>query len=129
MDNVELAKQGYKDFAAGNIEEVLKLFDPQIEWNECIGFPFVSGDGKYIGSNSVAQDVFAQIPKYYDEFNINIQELIGSEDRIVMVGYYTGVWKETGKKFKANAAHVWNVKDGKLTRFFQAVDTAAIINP
>ena len=39
-----------------------------------------------------------------------------------------GVSKETGKEFKVNATHVWTVKDKKATHFFQAVDTAEIIN-
>jgi len=45
-----------------------------------------------------------------------------------MEGYYVGTWKETGKKFKANAAHIWTVKNDLATRFFQAVDSATIIN-
>jgi ketosteroid isomerase-like protein len=45
-----------------------------------------------------------------------------------MQGFYEGVYKPTGKKFKANAVHIWTVKDGKVTHFFQAVDTATIIN-
>jgi len=129
MDNVELAKQGYQYFAEGKIEAVLGLFDPKIQWIECNGFPFVAGDGIYIGPNAVAQDVFSQIPKHYEGFQIDIQELFGCGDKVVMVGYYRGVWKATGKEFKANATHVWTLKDGKVTRYFQAVDTAAIVNP
>jgi hypothetical protein len=45
-----------------------------------------------------------------------------------MVGHYTGIWKATGRKFKANATHTWTFKNGKATHFFQAVDTAEIIN-
>jgi len=129
MDNVEIAKQGYQYFAEGNVEAVLGLFHPKIEWRECTGFPFVTGDGIYVGPNAIAQEVFTQIPKHYDGFTIDIQQLFGSGDKVVMVGYYKGVWKATGKKFKANATHVWTLKDGKVTHYFQAVDTAAIVNP
>ena len=129
MNNVELVKQGYQDFAEGNVEAVLALFHPEIEWNECKGFPFVSGDGLFIGPNAIVQNVFAQIPENYEGFNIDIQELFGSGDKVVMVGHYKGVWKATGKEFKANATHVWTVKDEKATHFFQAVDTAEIVNP
>jgi len=129
MDNVEIAKQGYQYFAEGNIEAVLGLFHPEIEWRECTGFPFVTGDGIYVGPTTIAQEIFARIPEYYDGFSIDIQELFGSGDKVVMVGYYIGVWKATGKKFKANATHVWTLKDEKITQCFQAVDTAAIINP
>ena len=45
--------------------------------------------------------------------------LFGSSDRVVMMGHYTGTWKETGKKFRANATHVWKLKDGKATHFFK----------
>ncbi len=105
------------------------MFHPEIEWDECTGFPFIEGDGIFKGPMSVAQDVLSQIPQYYENFNIEIMELFGNGDKVVMVGHYTGVWKETGKSFKANATHVWTVKDGLATHFFQAVDTATIINP
>ena len=129
MDNVELVKQGYKYFAEGNVEAVLELFHPEMEWNECQGFPYVSGDGLFIGPNAVVQNVFAKIPEYMDGFQVDVQELFGSGDKVVMVGHYKGVWKATGKEFKANATHVWTLKDGKATHFFQAADTAEIINP
>jgi len=129
MNNIELLRQGYQDFAAGNVEAVLAVFHPDIEWHECTGFPFVTGDGCFIGPDAVVNNVFAQIPEHYDGFNIDIQELLESGDKVVMVGYYKGIWKATGKAFKANATHVWTVTDGKITRFFQAVDTAEIINP
>ena len=128
MNNVELLQQGYKNFAEGNVAEVVALFDPHIEWRECTGFPFIKGDGVFIGPDAVVQGVFAQIPVYYEGFHITITELFGNADRVVMVGYYEGTWKATGKVFKANATHVWTVKGGKITHFFQAVDTAEIVS-
>ena len=129
MNNVELVTEGYKHFAEGNVEAVLALFHPELEWDECQGFPYISGDGIFIGGNAVVQGVFAKIPENMDDFHIDIRELFGSDDKVVMVGHYRGVYKETGKEFKANATHVWTVKDGKATHFFQAVDTAEIISP
>jgi ketosteroid isomerase-like protein len=129
MNNVEIVKQGYKLFAEGNVEEVLKMFHPEIVWDECTGFPYVSGEGIFIGPNAIVQGVFAQIPVYFEGFQVEITELFGSEDKVVMVGYYKGVWKETGKEFKANATHTWTMVDGKAKHFYQAVDTAEIINP
>jgi len=129
MDNVEIIKRGYQYFSEGNIEGVLALFHPELEWDECQGFPYISGDGIFIGGNAVVLNVFAKIPEYMDGFNIGVRELFGAGDKVVMVGYYQGVYKATGKEFKANATHVWTLKDGKATHFFQAVDTAEIIKP
>ncbi len=129
MENLDLAKTGYKKFSEGDIEGVLALFDPNMEWHECEGFPFIEGNGVFKGPGDIEKYVFSRLPEHYDNFNIEIEELLECGDRVIMAGYYTGTWKATGKKFKANAVHVWTIKNEKLTRFFQAVDTATIINP
>ena len=129
MRNLETLKKGYQDFASGNIEGVLSAWSKDIVWEECMGLPFVKGDGKYVGAQTVVKEILAPIPENYENFNIEISDFVDGGDKIVMVGHYTGTWKATGKKFKANATHTWTFKDGKAVHFFQAVDTATIINP
>jgi len=126
MTNVDVVKQAYSNFETGNVPAVLALFDPQIEWKECKGMPFVKDDGIYIGTEAIVTNVFMNLPVYFDGFNIAVSEIFGADDKVVMVGYYQGTNKATGNPFKANATHVWTIKDGKMTHFFQAVDTAAI---
>ena len=126
MTNVDLVKQAYAYVATGNIPGVLDLFDPAIEWHECKGMPFVKGDGIYIGPEAVVTNVFMNLPVYFDGFNVAANEIFGADDKVVLVGYYEGTNKATGNAFKANATHVWTVKNGKLAHFFQAVDTATI---
>lgn len=126
MNNVELVKEAYSHFATGNVPAVLAMFDPAIEWHECKGMPFVKGDGIYTGPEAIVTNVFMNLPVSFDGFNIAVSEVFGVDDKVVMVGYYQGTNKATGNAFKANATHVWTVKDGKLVRFFQAVDTAII---
>ncbi|HEY8660261.1 MAG TPA: nuclear transport factor 2 family protein [Hanamia sp.] len=128
MTNVDLIKQGYSYFATGNVPGVLALFDPAIEWHECKGMPFVKGDGIYTGHDAIVTNVFMNLPVFFDGFNIAVNEIFGADDKVVMVGYYQGTNKATGNTFKANATHVWTIKDGKAIHFFQAVDTATIIS-
>jgi len=128
MDNLELVKKGYQDFAEGNVEAVLAVWDPEIEWHECQGMPFVKGDGTYIGHEAVMTNVIMNLPVYFDGFNIEVNEIFGADNKVVMGGYYQGTNKATGNSFKANATHVWTAKNGKMTHFFQAVDTVAIIS-
>jgi len=129
MSYVEMVKAGYQNFATGNIPAVLGLFAPDIVWNECPGFPWIEGEGIFVGVEEVLNNAFAPIPVQYDDFSIEITDLIDGGDKVVMQGYYTGIYKATGKPFKAHAAHVWTIKDGKLVHFFQVVDVASIINP
>lgn len=126
MTNVDLVKQAYSHFATGNVPGVLALFDSAIEWNECKGMPFVKGDGIFIGPEAIVTNVFMHLPVYFDGFNIAVSEIFGVDDKVVMVGYYQGTNKTTANVFKANATHVWTIKNGKIIHFFQAVDTAII---
>jgi uncharacterized protein len=127
MANVDIVRLAYSNFATGNVPGVLALFDPAIEWHECKGMPFVDGDGIFTGPDAIVTKVFMNLPVYFDGFNIAVTEIFGTDDKVVMVGYYQGTNKATGNSFKANATHVWTIKDGKLAHFFQAVDTVAII--
>jgi len=128
MTNIELVKQGYSNFATGNVEAVLATFDTSIEWNECKGMPFVKGDGIYRGQEAIVTNVFMNLPVYFDGFNIEVNQIFGADDKVVMVGYYHGTNKATGNHFKANATHVWTVKNGKFVHLFQAVDTQTIVS-
>lgn len=126
MTNVDLVKEAYSHFATGNVPAVLAMFDPAIEWHECKGMPFVKGDGVFTGPEAIVTNVFMNLPVYFDGFNIAANEIFGADDKVVMTGYYQGTNKATGHSFKANATHVWTIKNGKLAHFFQAVDTATI---
>ncbi len=128
MTNVELVKQAYSNFAAGNVPAVLAMFEPTVEWHESKGMPFVTGDGVYTGAEAIVTNVIMPLPVSFDGFNINVKEIFGVDDKVVMVGYYEGTNKATGNSFKANATHVWTLREGKLAHFFQAVDTATINN-
>ncbi|HZL12213.1 MAG TPA: nuclear transport factor 2 family protein [Prolixibacteraceae bacterium] len=129
MNKLELLKQGYKNFAEGNIDAVIAIWHPDIEWKACTGIPYINSNGIYKGSQEIVNGVFAQIPNYFEDFNIEISDLIDGGDKIVMVGFYTGTWKATGKKFTANATNIWTFKGEKISHFFEAADSAEIMNP
>lgn len=126
MTNVDLVKELYSHFATGNVPGVLASFDPAIEWHECKGMPFVDGDGIFTGPEAILTNVFMNLPVHFDGFNVAVNEIFGTDDKVVMVGYYQGTNKATGNPFKANAIHVWTLKDEKVTHFVHAVDTATV---
>jgi len=41
-------------------------------------------------------------------------------------GRYSGTYKATGQSMDMQMCHVWDFKDGKVTRFQQYVDTAKL---
>jgi uncharacterized protein len=129
MSNLEIVKKVYQAFAEGNIEQVISDWAPDIVWVECTGIPLPRENGIYNGVQDILEGVLSKLPELYDGFNIEIMDFVDGGDKIVMLGYYKGIYKATGKKFKANATHTWTLINGKITHFFQAVDTAEIIGP
>ena len=129
MDNISRLKKAYQDFAIGNVEEAMTIFHPDIVWDECKGFPFVTGEGIFKGAEAIDQGVFMKMPEYYEGFRVDIDEMFEAGDKIIMIGHYVGIWAGTGKNFRANAVHVWTFKGGKVIKYFEAADTAEIINP
>jgi hypothetical protein len=126
MTNVEVIRSMYENFFKGDVPGVLGAMTPDVEWVECKGMPFVKGDGIFIGPEAVLTSVFMQLGEYIDGFNIAITDIFGAGDKVAMQGYYEGINKATGHPFKANASHIWTLKDAKVTHFFQAVDTVVV---
>jgi ketosteroid isomerase-like protein len=121
--NLAVLREGYQNFAKGNIPAVLEVFEPDIEWTEAEGFPY---GGTYKGPNDVMENVFMKLGTEWDGFSVAPDEFIDAGDKIVVLGKYSGTYKETGRSFEADFAHVWTLKDGKATKFVQYTDTALV---
>ncbi len=119
--NVELVQTVYGAFAQGDVPAVLGAFTDDIEWHEADGMPY---GGIYHGPDAVAQNVFGPITEDVDGFALVTGEFIASGDTVASVVRYTGTGKATGKALDVPAVHVWDVRDGKLARFRQFIDTA-----
>ena len=123
MSNVEIVRGLYEAFAAGNIATVLDALDEGVEWTEADGFPH---GGTYVGRQAVIDGVFARIGSDWDPFVADMTEFLDAGDHVVAIGRYCGTLRTGGADFDAEAAVVWTLRDGKVTRFRQYVDTASL---
>jgi ketosteroid isomerase-like protein len=122
MSSIEPVKALYAAFAKGDIPAALATMSPEIVWNEAENYPYADLN-PHVGPNSVLTGVFARIGADWEGFTAVSDELIDAGDTIVSLGHYGGTCKATGKKMRAQFAHVFRVKDGKITGFQQYVDT------
>src|SRR5262245_30737479 len=126
MDNMRLLKNLYDAFGRGDIPTVLAAMSPSIRWYQAEGNPYMPSGEAWVGPDSVLNNLFMRIGAEWDEFTIHIRTFHDAGDSIIVEGRYTGMYKPTGKRMDAQMCHVWDVKDGKLTRFQQYVDTAKL---
>jgi len=119
-ENVEVVKGTYDAFGRGDVPAVLGAFAEDIEWFEAEGMPY---GGLHRGPDAVAQNVFGPITEDVEGFALVTGEFIASGDSVAAVVRYTGTGKATGKPLDVPAVHVWDVRDGRLARFRQYIDT------
>ena len=94
---------------------------PDIEW---ITMWHYKVEGR--GPGAVAEGLFKPLMAEWASFSLVPTEFITEGETVVSLGDFKGVHGATGKTSKARYAHVWTVKDGKITRFRQYIDTLAV---
>ena len=126
MDNVRFLKDLYDAFGRGEIPAVLGSMSPQIRWHQAEGNPYRPSGEAWVGPDAVLNNLFMKLGGEWDGFTVRPKIFHGAPDSVVVEGRYTGKYKPTGESIDAQFCHVWEVKDGKIIRFQQYIDTAQI---
>ena len=117
----ELVRSFYDKLSTGDAPGALGLLAPDIEW---ITMWHYKVEGR--GPDKVAEGLFKPLRAEWSSFSFASTEFITEGDTVVSLGDFAGVHGETGKTSNARYAHVWTVRDGKIARFRQYIDTLAI---
>ncbi len=125
-ENLNIARQAYDAFNRGDIDTVLSIMDPNIEWQE----PDVEGlpdRGTHHGPEAVANNVFGSLVEHWDGFRVEAEEFLDAGDRVIVLGRFRGTGKATGRTLDAPYAHVWTLRDGRWVNFRDYMDTATFV--
>jgi ketosteroid isomerase-like protein len=122
MPNIEPVRALYAAFAQGDMHAALATMAPDIIWNEAENYPYADRN-PYVGPEAVLHGVFARIGGDWENFAAVSDEIIDGGDTVVSLGHYAGTYKSTGKPMRAQFAHVFRVKNGKIAAFQQYADT------
>ena len=128
MDNVTLLKGLYDAFGRGDMPAVLGAMHPGIQWHQAESNPYMPSGEAFVGPTAVMNNVFMRLGGEWDGFSVHPKTFYGAGDSVVVEARYTGTYKATGKSMDAQVCHVWDVKDGKVTRFQQYMDTAKLLD-
>jgi uncharacterized protein len=123
MNNGEIIKGLYDNFATGNIPGVLGAMDANISWTEAEGFMY---GGTYTGPNGVLENVFMKIGAEWEGFSAVPDQIVDGGDTVVGLGTYSGKYLKTSKSVTVPFAHAWTLRDGKIVKFVQYTDTLVV---
>lgn len=120
--NSEIIRGMYDSFGQGDLPAVAAAMAPDVEWNEAENFIYADGN-PYIGPDAVVEGIFYRVGSEWSGFEVNVDELIESGDRVVALGRLTGRYNATRSPIDAQFAHVWKLENGKVVSFQQYTDT------
>jgi len=113
----------YEAFNRGDMPFVIGSMDPEIQWSEAENFIYADGN-PYVGPNVVLQGVFMRLGSEWEGFSVSFDAIHDAGDTVIAEGHYSGKFRKTGRQVRAQFAHVFTFRDGKLLKFQQYTDTA-----
>jgi ketosteroid isomerase-like protein len=118
---IETIRAFYSALGHGDAPTALGLMADDIEWNTMWHYKV---DGR--GPQKVAEGLLKPLMAEWSSFALIPTEYIADGDTVVSLGHFTGTHGATSKAVDAAYAHVWDVADGRITRFRQYIDTLAV---
>ena len=113
----------YEAFGRGDVSFVLAALDPQVEWREAENFIYAEGN-PYVGPDAVLQGVLARFAGEWEGFAVSPEEVLDAGDTVVARGHYSGTYKKNGRRVRAEFAHFFTFRGGKVVKFQGYTDTA-----
>jgi len=122
-NNVQVVKDFFAAIGSGDKQRLLALVAEDIEWivpGE--NWPLAGTHRGHAGLADVLQKASQEIEMTYPK----PPEFVAQEDRVLVIGVATGKIKATNKVFKDEWVFDITVRDGKLMRIQEYIDTQAL---
>jgi ketosteroid isomerase-like protein len=126
MDNVTFVKSLYDAFGRGDVPVVLGAMSPTIKWHEAESNPYMPSGEAWVGPDAILNNLFMRLGTEWDGFAVHPKAFYGAGETVIVEVRYGGTYKATGKTQDTQVCHIWDIKDGKVTRFQQYADTAKL---
>jgi ketosteroid isomerase-like protein len=121
LNNIRIVQQVYAAFAQHDINTILDILSPEVEWGEPSN-PFNPAAGtryghagflEWLNIGRQTEDILVLEPRKY----------LTDDDTVAVVGYIKCLAKPTGKTYESDFVHLITIKDSKIVRFQEFFDT------
>jgi ketosteroid isomerase-like protein len=118
-------RTAYEGFGRGDIQAVLSVMDPDIEWDATDA---LAHTGLYQGHDGVTEYI-QSLAGVWEEFTLNPEQFTESGDgaHVMVLGNVTGRLAATGQDVEARFAHVLQLDAGQVTRLKVCLDRDAAL--
>ena len=119
--NTRIVQQAIAAFQRGDIPALLQTMTDDIAWH----IPVVEHaphTGPRHGREAVA-GFFADLAQQQTPRRFEPRQYIAQGDEVVVLGHYAWDVVPTGRQWEGDYAHVFTIRDGRIARFREYMDT------
>jgi len=114
-ENVEIVRSGYEPFARGDIEGVLEIMDPEVEWDPALG-PLL-GVGPVWGKEALRRFLTEDIPSGFDDFESRPLSIEDLGDSVLVHTRFVGRGRGSGVPVSLEAFSLITLREGRTVSY------------
>jgi len=120
-ENIKIVQQLYEAFAKRNINAILGMLSPDVEWGEPLN-PYNPAGGTRHGHEGFLE--WLHIGRQSEDILVlEPRKMLEDDDSVAVVGYMKCRAILTGKVYESDFVHLVTIKSGKVVRFQEFFDT------
>ncbi|MDH7514198.1 MAG: nuclear transport factor 2 family protein [Clostridiales bacterium] len=120
-ENIKIVQRLYEAFAKRNIDAILGMLSPDVEWGEPSN-PYNPAGGTRHGHEGFLE--WLNIGRQSEDILVlEPQKMLEDDDSVAVVGYMKCRAIPTGKVYESDFVHLVTIKSGKVVRFQEFFDT------
>jgi ketosteroid isomerase-like protein len=109
----DLIRRGYDAFNRGDVDAALAQMHPDVEWHVLDVFP----DADVYHGHEGVRRFWELWTESFEDFRIEIEEIVERRDGVVVMGRVVGRIKGTGDELETPTyAQLWTVREGRASR-------------
>lgn len=120
--NVAAVAAMYEAFNRGDLQAILAMLDPHVQWSVAEGLIYADGN-PYRGPEGVAR-LLTRIPADWKDPHAEVEDILDAGDTVAGRGRYRATHRHTGKTIDAQFIQIIKLRAGKIVSFQQYTDTA-----
>ena len=125
MSNVAIVQKFYRSFNTDDYDLLYSIVDDDICFR-LVGPKLIPYFGEYHGKEGIAEFVQrlsdSEALDYFEPL-----EFLSGKNHVTVLGHEKCVSKKTGKSFETQWAHVFILKNKKIVKFIQYIDTYPMV--
>jgi ketosteroid isomerase-like protein len=123
LDQLKSAYDNWRRTKGGNLDEVLNLFDDQIEMHSVLE-PGVKHElARVQTSREDTRKYFRELLDNWEMIDFPTEKVLAEGDTVVWIGRCHWKNKQDGKELDTPKIDVWTFRNGKAVRFFEMFDS------